>query len=287
MTGGPRASTPQNEVVLECVVNVSEGRDAALLAQLAAACGDSLLDVHSDPAHNRSVLTLGGPRGSVEPAARNLTAIAHALFDLGPHIGAHPRFGVVDVVPFVELEGWPLRDAATPGSLARQARDSFAEWAASELGMPVFLYGPERSLPEVRRRAWRDLLPDCGPPSPHPTAGSVAVGCRRLMIAYNLWLAGTELARARAIAAALRCPEVRALAFDLPGGVQVSLNLIEPLLVGPQQAWDLVAGMAPIARAELVGLVPASVLDKTPPGRWAELDLSPERTIEHRLARRR
>lgn len=272
------------EPLLECVVNLSEGCDLAALAALSAAAGRCLLDRHSDCAHHRSVFTLAGGESAVLNAVRELVRVAVKLLDLRGHIGAHPRFGVVDVVPWVALEGWPLKDAQGPGAeRALKARDAFALWAARDLGLPAFLYGPGRSLPEVRREAWRTVLPDFGPREPHPTAGSVAVGARGLMVAYNLWLEEPDLAKARAVAAALRSAEVRALAFALGERVQVSCNLVQPLVVGPAQVWDAVASIAPVATAELVGLVPHAVLAATPRWRWEELDLAVERTIEERL----
>jgi glutamate formiminotransferase len=272
------------EPLLECVVNLSEGCDLAALAALSAAAGRCLLDRHSDCAHHRSVFTLAGGESAVLNAVRELVRAAVKLLDLRGHIGAHPRFGVVDVVPWVALEGWPLKDAQGPGAeRALKARDAFALWAARDLGLPAFLYGPGRSLPEVRREAWRTVLPDFGPREPHPTAGSVAVGARGLMVAYNLWLEEPDLAKARAVAAALRSAEVRALAFALGERVQVSCNLVQPLVVGPAQVWDAVASIAPVATAELVGLVPHAVLAATPKWRWEELDLAVERTIEERL----
>jgi glutamate formiminotransferase len=103
------------------------------------------------------------------------------------------------------------------------------------------------------------------------------------MVAYNIWLSGTDLAGARSIAAAIRSPVVRALGFALDGLVQVSCNLVQPFLVGPEQVRDQVARLAGIERCELVGLVPDQVLRSTPERRWPELDLAPDRTIEHRL----
>jgi glutamate formiminotransferase / 5-formyltetrahydrofolate cyclo-ligase len=273
-----------DEPLLECVVNLSEGCDPVVLAALSAAAGRCLLDRHSDCGHHRSVFTLAGGESAVIHAVQELAEAAVKLLDLGGHVGAHPRFGVVDVVPWVAMEGWPLRDAQGPGAeRGLNARDAFARWAASELGVPAFLYGPGRSLPEVRREAWRTLRPDFGPLEPHPTAGSVAVGARGLMVAYNLWLEEADLAKARAVAAMLRSAEVRALAFVLGERVQVSCNLVQPLVVGPAQVWDTVASMAPVAKAELVGLVPLAVLAATPKWRWDELDLAVERTIEDRL----
>ncbi len=270
--------------MLECVVNVSEGCDPPTLAALSEAAGRCLLDRHNDCAHHRSVFTLAGGEEAVMSAAQDLARAAVKLLDLRTHVGAHPRFGVLDVVPWVALEGWPLGDAQGAGSeRALKARDAFARWAASELGLPAFLYGPGRALPDVRKQAWRTLLPDFGPREPHPMAGSVAVGARGLMVAYNLWLEEADLAKAQAVAAKLRSAEVRALAFGLGQRVQVSCNLVRPLVVGPAQVWDAVTRMTPVANAELVGLVPQTVLVATPRSRWGELDLAAERTIEDRL----
>jgi glutamate formiminotransferase len=185
---------------------------------------------------------------------------------------------VVDVVPFVPLAGSTMADAEA-------ARDAFLAWAADELALPGFAYGAHRSLPEVRRRAFRDLLPDAGPPSPHPTAGAVAVGSRPVLVAWNLWLAEPDLARARQVAAEVRGAHLRALGLAVGDRVQVSMNLIAPEVVGPAEAWDTVEARVAVAGAELVGLVPAAVLERTDPARWGQLDLDRGRTIEARLAR--
>jgi glutamate formiminotransferase/glutamate formiminotransferase/formiminotetrahydrofolate cyclodeaminase len=265
--------------VLECVVNVSEGRNAAILEVLASAAGGSLLDLHSDPHHNRSVLTLAGD--SVEADVRALAAEAVARLDLRAHTGVHPRLGVVDVVPFVPLEGSSLDDAVA-------ARDRFLEWAAVELGLPGFAYGPERTLPDVRRRAFAGgLAPDAGPATPHPTAGAVCVGARPLLVAYNVWLAqDAGVDRAREVARSVRGPAVRALGLEVGGRRQLSMNLVDPMRVGPADAYDAVAAMATLDGAELVGLLPEAVLNRVPAARWGELDLERSRTIEARLRAR-
>jgi glutamate formiminotransferase / 5-formyltetrahydrofolate cyclo-ligase len=268
-----------------------------VLDALAAACGDVLLDVHADPDHHRSVLTLGGPAGAVESAARSLARTAVTLLDLSGHDGVHPRLGVIDVVPFVPLPPAP----PVTGSPSRPtlggavvARDAFARWAADELGLPCFAYGPlpgggERSLPEVRRRAFADLAPDKGPAAPHPTAGAAAVGARGVLVAYNLWVDRGTVALARSVAAAVRGPAVRALGLELAHGVQVSCNLVQPFAVGPAEVRDAVATLleqsgARVARCELVGLVPAAVLERTPLERRDELGLDQGATIEGRLS---
>jgi glutamate formiminotransferase len=259
--------------MLECVVNISEGRDRSIVERIAEAAGQSLLDVHSDADHHRSVLTLIGPS-----AARAVTVAAVDHLDLTTHDGAHPRLGVVDVVPFVALSGPPAE--------AIEARNAFAAWAGRELGLPCFRYGPERSLPQIRRGAFTDFGPDTGPAEPHPTAGACCVGARGLMLAYNLWLAEPDLDLARRIVRSIRSATVRALAIEVGPTVQVSMNLIAPDVTGPADVYDAVAAHAPIARAELVGLAPAAVLARIPERRWDELDLAAGRTIEARLATR-
>ncbi|MGB9112831.1 MAG: hypothetical protein WCF24_08915, partial [Acidimicrobiales bacterium] len=145
--------------MLECVVNISEGRDRSTIDQLRAASGECLLDVHLDASHHRSVFTLAGE--GVEEATRAIARRAVALIDLSRHEGVHPRLGVVDVVPFVPLGPEGMR-AEGDLSEAIRARDAFCEWAATELSLPCFVYGPERSLPEVRKHAFSSLDPGCG-----------------------------------------------------------------------------------------------------------------------------
>jgi len=260
--------------VLECVVNVSEGARLDVVAELVRTCGPDLLDAHSDPHHNRSVLTLVG-----EDAPRRLTRAAVELIDLRDHVGVHPRLGVVDVVPYVPLFGATLADAI-------RARDAFMAWAAAELELPCFHYGPDRTLPSVRRRAWSELAPDVGPAQPHPTAGAVCAGARGVLVAYNVWLRDADADLARRVAATIRGPQLRALGLAVGDRAQVSMNLIEPAELGPGEAFDRVAALAPVAGAELVGLVPEGVLRAVDEDRWQALDLAPDRTIEARLAQR-
>ena len=267
--------------MLECVINVSEGRLASLIAELAQAAGPCLLDLHADAGHHRSVFTLAGPTDRLRDGVDSLAAACVARLDIANHRGAHPRIGVLDVVPWVPFAGWPLVAGPLPDAI--EARNRFARWAGQALELPCFLYGPERSLPELRQRAWISLQPDEGPARPHPTAGAAAVGARAPLVAYNLWLATSDTAVARTIAAQLRSPEVRALGLQLDEGVQVSCNLIDPWRIGPEVVFDAVASRAAVARAELVGLVPGSVLDAVPGHRWRELDLDRSRTIEARL----
>lgn len=295
------------EAFAECVINISEGRSRRIIDEVSAAGAETVLDVHSDPEHHRSVLTLAGRLDTVESAARHVVTAAVELIDLRAHRGIHPRFGAADVVPFVPLPapGAPAPQAAGHPSESAwmavlDARGRFAQWAGTTLDLPCFLYGPERSLPEVRKTAFRTLEPDTGPTRPHPTAGATAVGARPVMVAYNVWIVADSergaaderppvLAVARSLSADLRGPNVRSLGLAVEAGAQVSFNLIDPATVSVVDVYDAVAAGAEAAgcsvlRAELVGLVPAAMLDAIPRHRWPELDLSEDRTIETRLA---
>lgn len=261
--------------MLLCVLNISEGRRPDVIAALAGTAGDDLLDVHTDADHHRSVLSLVG-----ENAARAVTVATVEALDLRHHAGAHPRLGVVDVVPFV-----PLADGSVAGAIT--ARDRFVAWMGDELGVPTFAYGPgQATLPEIRRSAFAGLAPAAGPLEAHPRSGATAVGARPALVAYNLWLAAPDLSLARSIARSLRSPTVRALGLRVGDAVQVSCNLVEPNLTGPDAVYDAVATQAHIGRAELVGLVPEAVLTAVDPDRWDQLDLSPGRTVEARLKAR-
>ncbi len=288
-----------HETLFECVVNVSEGRDLDVVDYIGRAGGRCLLDVHSDRYHNRSVFTLAGPRNLLAGAVQGVASATLNRVDITKHSGVHPRIGALDVVPFVDLTAVLGRVGQTsqvrtsgstsplePGKTSPEActeRDRFAIWAAENLSLPCFLYGDERSLPEVRRGAWRGFMPDAGPPRPHPTAGAVAVGCRPALVAYNVWLADADLDTAKAIAASLRSPEVKALGLQVGESAQVSCNLVRPFLRGPSFVYDAVATLAPVSSAELVGLIPRKVLRTQSRSRWQELDLSEEKTIEARL----
>lgn len=276
---------------LSCVVNVSEGRDARLLSQIAGKAGSCLIDLHSDPDHNRSVFTLASRQSDlVERAVQALVAEVVTVLDIGQHHGVHPRFGVVDVVPFVPLVGPEARPARADDDIgaAKAARQRFTRWADQQFRLPCFVYGPERSLPEVRRRAFMDLLPDTGPPMPHPTAGACAVGARPALVAYNVWLTGGDVALARRIAAELRRPGIRTLGLAVGDRVQVSCNLVDPYVVGPDRVLALVDELAKangtaVARAELVGLAPAGVVEQIPPEHRARCDVDLDRTVEMRI----
>jgi glutamate formiminotransferase len=280
-------------VLIACVINVSEGRDDDVLAELAAAAAPALLDLHRDPDHHRSVFTLAGEPDAVTQAARALATVSVERLDLGPHHGAHPRLGVLDVVPFVPYRPGQLPSHADTQDLAIVVprRDAFARWLSTTHGIPSFLYGPlaggqSRTLPQIRRHAFADLPPDFGPGHPHRSAGATAVGARGVLVAYNVWVSSVEVARA--VAPLVRSPMVRALGLAVGAGAQVSCNLIDPGRFGPEPLYDSVSQLVAavggaVIRAELVGLIPAAVLHAIPSSRWSELGLAEADTVEARL----
>jgi glutamate formiminotransferase / 5-formyltetrahydrofolate cyclo-ligase len=280
-------------VLFECVVNVSEGRNGAVLDQLAAAAGPALLDTHRDADHHRTVFTLVGPAELVEESSRALARATLERLDLRHHAGAHPRLGVLDVAPFVPYD--PGRPAPEDLTAAAEMRDRFARWLGQDMGVPSFLYGPlaggrARSLPDIRRHAFGPppdgLVPDAGPAQGDPRHGATAVGARRVLVAYNVWVSSVEVARQ--VAPLVRGPAVRALGLAVGARAQVSCNLIDPDRVGPARLYDEVAALvgergAATEGGELVGLIPEVVLAVVPAGRRAELGLAETATVEARL----
>jgi glutamate formiminotransferase / 5-formyltetrahydrofolate cyclo-ligase len=271
--------------VLLAVPNFSEGRDERRIETIstAFATGAALLDTHSDPVHNRSVVTLSAPSGSLSTALVNGARACVEAIDMSKQDGAHPCIGALDVCPVVWL-GDDDREAAREEALAT------ARGIGADVGVPVFLYGelaPQEShreraffraggLIELSRRVHSgELRPDFGPSELHPTAGATLVTARRPLAAFNVELEGADLATAREIASRLResgggLSGVRAIGVDLGGGrMQVSTNIHHPeavpLVSVVQRIRELAEphGARPIG-GEIVGLVPESALDGWP-----------------------
>jgi glutamate formiminotransferase len=265
---------------LECVPNVSEGRRPEVVARLAAAVssvqGVRLLDVSSDPDHNRTVLTLAGEEAGLHAALLALYEAALAEIDLRYHQGVHPRVGAVDVVPFVPLGETPMAAAVAA------ARRLGAE-VARRFGIPVYLYEqaarhPERkALADVRRGGFEGFpdritdpawAPDFGPSRVHPTAGITVIGARFFLIAFNAVLDTPDVTVARAIARKVResgggLPAVRALGVYLAsrGLAQVSMNLVDyrrtPILLALDRVREAAAALGTrVVESEIIGLVP-------------------------------
>jgi glutamate formiminotransferase len=266
-------------VRLLAVPNVSEGRDPEATAKIAAAFGTPLLDVHSDPDHHRTVFTLAGGPGELAGRVASGAREATARIDLRHHRGVHPRVGALDVAPIVFLESND-RGAACAEAL------TLADELASELELPVFLYGllteNARTRADLRRGGPQrlqeridngELTPDFGPRRLHLTAGAVLVAARPPLVAFNVELARPATAEdARRIAETLReggpegLPGVRAIGLHLDHRAiaQVSFNLEDHERVPLAALIEAVARHATPAEAELVGLAPRSAFDGFP-----------------------
>jgi glutamate formiminotransferase len=291
---------------LESVPNFSEGRDRETIDALAAALAGpaALLDVHSDPDHNRSVFTLVGDEDALVAALVAGVACARARIDLRDHEGAHPRIGAADVVPVVAVD---------PGDRERAQACAvvLAGRIGAELQLPVFLYGESapgrgpaffrRGGPEElqRRIDAGEVTPDYGPAHLDERAGGVIVGARRPLIAFNVNLATDDVELARAIAAVVRerdggFPGVRALGLALPraGHAQVSMNVedyeaaaLHDILARVQA--EAAARAVEVLSTELVGLMPAGAAVAAA-GSLLHIDgFTPEHVLELRLLQAR
>jgi glutamate formiminotransferase len=281
-------------VVLLAVPNVSEGRDQAAIDRIAAGFGPAqVLDRHSDPDHNRTVLWLAAPQRELAEALAAGARNCSEQIDISRQQGVHPRVGVLDVAPVV------YRDDGERGAAIATALT--AATLIGELGIPVFLYGElatdssrveraklRRGGPAAlaERIASEELVPDYGPPEIHPTAGATLVTARPPLVAFNVDLDSTDLALAVTIAAELRengggLPGVRALGLWLEarGKVQVSMNVHDHRAAPLAAIVERIRARAPVAEAELVGLAPAAALADFP----ADIPLRNRRTIEEAL----
>jgi glutamate formiminotransferase len=186
-----------------------------------------------------------------------------------------------------------------------------AERLWNELSVPVYLYGeaarrPERRrLEQVRRGQFEGLVaalpgdverrPDIGGPALHQTAGAVAVGIRKFLIAFNVNLATPDLAAAKEIARRVRessggLPAVKALGLPLGsrGLTQVSMNLTDYEQTSPRMAFEAVSAEAAslgvsVVESELIGLVPAGALGPNDPELLRIRSFDPSMIFENRL----
>jgi glutamate formiminotransferase len=270
--------------IIESVPNISEGRRTDVVAAIAQAVeavqGVRLLDVSSDGAHNRSVLTMAGDAAPLKAAVLAMFEVAVRLIDLRSHTGEHPRAGAVDVVPFVPIEGATMADCV---KLAKETASDVAE----RFGIPVFLYEEAASRPtrtnleDIRRGEFEGLgtklalpewTPDFGPARPHPSAGASAIGARMPLIAYNINLDTDRLDVAKKVASAVRHSSgglryVKAMGISLADRriVQVSMNLTNFEKTPIHRVFDLVQREAArygvrVLESEIIGLTPAASL---------------------------
>ncbi len=293
--------------ILECVPNVSEGRDQTVLGRLAdsirSAGGVTLADLHADPDHHRSVFTFLGAPDDVERAALGLAEAVFASVDMRRHHGVHRRIGALDVVPFVPVRGVSMDEAVA------RAR-AVGETIGRTHGVPVYFYGAaatssaRRSLRAIRAGEYEGLpakladpawRPDAGPARFDPGKGATAVGARDVLVAFNVWLDSTDLEAARAIARAVRessggLPKLQALGLPLAhqGLVQVSMNLLDYRVTSLARAFDAVKSEADrrgvgVKRGELVGLAPRAAFAGRAPESVGVCDLRLEQYLETHL----
>ena len=269
--------------LVECVPNISEGRDKAKVDAIVAAMkvdGVYLLDREMDADHNRCVITLVGEREPIQEAAIRGVGKAAELIDLNAHQGAHPRMGAADVVPFIPIEGVSIEDCV---AMARQVGAEI--WKRYQI--PVYLYeaaatAPERqNLETIRRGQFEGIRaeiatnparkPDFGDPRVHPTAGVTAVGARKFLIAYNVFLSTPDVQIAKNIAKAIRFSSgglrfVKGAGFLVRGMAQVSMNLTDFAQTPIHRVFEMVKreaaryGVSPVS-SEIVGLIPKRALE--------------------------
>ena len=216
----------------------------------------------------------------VEAAVRG-AGKAIELIDLTRQEGVHPRIGAADVIPFVPISGIKLEQCVL---LARQA--GLEIWR--RYGVPVFFYEaaasrPDRAnLDDVRRGQFEGLReavrkessrrPDLGGPGLHPTAGACAVGARKFLVAYNIYLDSTDVAVVRAIAREIRAASgglkgVKAMGLLARGRAQLSMNITDFEVTPISQVYRAVSNLAQrhkvaLVEGEVIGLIPEAACER-------------------------
>ncbi|MCH5225266.1 MAG: glutamate formimidoyltransferase [Muribaculaceae bacterium] len=272
--------------IIECVPNYSEGRDKEKMEKILDCFrgkeGIKLLDYSNDINHNRMVVTLVGEYEPLKNAVVESVGKAVELIDLNQHEGQHPRMGAVDVIPFIPIKNATMEECI---ELSKEVGREIAE----KYDFPVFLYEKSATAPhrenlaairkgefegmaeKIHEPEWR---PDFGPAERHATAGTVAVGARMPLVAYNINLNTNRLDIATNIAKKIRHINggfrfVKAMGVDLEdrGIVQVSINMTDFTRTALYRVFETVKFEAQrwgitIAGSEIVGLVPlAAIVD--------------------------
>jgi len=275
--------------IIECVPNFSEGRDEAVINAIADAIRDTdgctLLDVDPGRSTHRTVYTFVGDEKAVIEGALAAARVAKKKINMALHHGEHPRFGAMDVCPFIPVANVTMEECA-------DVAQEFAKRAADELEVPFFLYEEaarhesRRKLPDVRKGEYEALenrlkdphwKPDFGPAKFVPSWGATATGARMFLIAYNVNILGTAN-QAHRIALDLReagrgagqpgeLKEVKGMGWyvDEYNLAQVTLNLnnynVTPIHVLFEAVKKKAAALnIGVAGSEIVGIVPKESL---------------------------
>ena len=273
--------------IVECVPNFSEGRDLQKIDRIVAPFrgkqGVKLLDYSNDEDHNRLVVTVVGEPEPLRDAVLEAIGVAVQLIDLNKHQGQHPRMGAVDVVPFIPIKNVTMEEAI---ALSKEVGVEVAK----RYNLPVFLYEKSASAPHrenlaaVRKGEFEGMAekiklpewhPVFGPADRHPTAGTVAVGARMPLVAYNINLNTPSLEIAHDIAKKIRfigggLRYCKAMGVELKdrGITQVSINMTDYTRTALYRAFELVRIEArrygvSIVGSEIIGLVPMEALIDT------------------------
>jgi glutamate formiminotransferase len=294
--------------IVECVMNISEGRNAAKLEAIAqeieTAPNTFLLDDSADPDHNRTVLSFIGTPSSIFDATFAAVKRAVQLIDMREHQGVHPRIGAVDVIPFVPVQNVSIKECV---AVARRLGKKISQ----DLRIPVYLYAeaalhPDREhLSLIRKGQFEGLKeqikldpkrkPDFGPDCLHPTAGATAIGARQPLIAFNIYLNTSDVAQAREIAGLVResgggLPGVKALGFyiERKGLAQVSMNVTDcrrtPLLKIFKRVQKEARRLQtePVS-SEIIGLVPEGAIDQRTVAALQLENFHPGQILENRI----
>ena len=293
--------------IMECVPNFSEGRDLQKIDKIVAPFrskqGVKLLDYSNDEDHNRLVVTVVGEPEPLRDAVLEAIGVAVELIDLNHHQGQHPRMGAVDVVPFIPIRGVTMEEAV---ALSKEV----GEEVARRYNLPVFLYEKSASAPHrenlaaVRKGEFEGMAekiklpewhPDFGPAERHPTAGTVAIGARMPLVAYNINLNTPSLEIAHDIAKKIRfigggLRYCKAMGVELKDRsiTQVSINMTDYTRTALYRAFELVRVEArrhgvSIVGSEIIGLVPMAALIDTASYYLGLENFSMEQVLEARM----
>ena len=293
--------------IMECVPNFSEGRDLQKIDKIVAPFrgkqGVKLLDYSNDEDHNRLVVTVVGEPEPLRDAVLEAIGVAVELIDLNHHQGQHPRMGAVDVVPFIPIRNVTMEEAV---ALSKEV----GKEVAKRYNLPVFLYEKSASAPHrenlaaVRKGEFEGMAekikqpewhPDFGLAERHPTAGTVAIGARMPLVAYNINLNTPSLEIAHDIAKKIRfigggLRYCKAIGVELKdrGITQVSINMTDYTRTALYRAFELVRVEArrygvSIVGSEIIGLVPMEALIDTASYYLGLENFSMEQVLEARM----